>query len=415
MRQSLVKTSAVLLALILVMSLGQCTRADRALAEATGQGSIAFLSGDKALGIPFKIVDELIVISARLNDSAPLNLYLDTGFGSPGVILFDPRLGQKLGLRYVTAVDLGGGGNKGGNRAGVAVGASLTLPGVRIVDQQVMVLSGNAPFASAWADGAVGASLFGCVVEIDYDNQVLNLYEEVPQRVEESSERFDLSFTQGIPVVEAQVTLDSAKTIPVKLVVDTGAGLPLFLFTYSNSLFVPPRAHIAAKDEGLSGVMAYVAGRVPTLSLGKFTFSRPLTVFLDKEAMGPATVLGQDGFLGLETQRNFNVVFDYAGERMFLDPNSKYGTGYDFNMAGLVLRTRRDGTIVVFDVVANSPAAQEGVRAGDLIVAINDKAAGSISADEVSRLFVQQGKTVKLTVERNSRRLDFTLALRRII
>jgi len=427
------------------MCFGQCTRAERSRKDgdvhrgpsiesgvgagagiSQGQGpqrtvgsaggqSIAFLKGDRALGIPFKIVDELIVVSAKLNDSTPVDLFLDTGFGSKGVVLFDPRLGRELGLNYVAKMNLGGGGNEGGETASVAVGASLSLPGVRIGNQQVIVMSGNGPFSDPVADGIVGGSLFDCVVEIDYDNRVLNLYKEVPQRVDESAERFDLSFTQGIPVVEAQVFLDGKETIPVKLIVDTGAGLPLFLFTYSNRMFRPPRTNIAARDEGLNGAMAYVAGRVPVLRLGKFMFRGIVTAFLDEKAMGSAVILGQNGFLGHETLQLFRVVFDYSKAHMFLRPNTRYGTDFDFNMAGLVLKTKRDGTIAVFDVVTNSPASQQGLKSGDLIVAINDRDIDSISADELCNLFVQQGKKVKLTVERDSQRLDFTLSLRQLI
>ena len=422
MRQVLAIAIATLLTVALFVPSGHAVAA---FGQRSGQGvrstgesattPFVFLRGEEALGVPFRIVDGLIVFSALLNDSTPVDLFLDTGFGSKGIVLFDPEMGAKLGLQYVAEVSLGGGGSEGAPTARVATGAKLSLPGISFPRQQLLVMPGDQVFSDLAADGIVGGSLFDCVVEIDYDNSVLNLYKEVPKSVVRSSERFALSFSQGIPVVEAEVGLSGKKTIPVKLLVETGAGLPLFLFTYSHpAISVPPHS-ITARSEGMNGTLTFSAGRVPRLKVGRFVFEDMVTAFMDENAMGTAVGLGQNGFLGHETLQMFNVVLDYPRAHMYLRPGKTYGKGYDLNMAGLVYKTNRDGTLDVFDVIHDSPAERAGMRAGDLIVAINGMNAISISPADVEALFVQEGKKVKLTVERDSKRIDFTLSLRRII
>ncbi len=422
MRRTVVFTISVLLTAALSMSLAQGVSADVSTGDTdvrsggkSGAQPFVFLNGDAARGIPFRVVDQLIVVSARLNNSIPVDLFLDTGFGSKGLVLFDPQIGTELGLKYVAEVNLGGGGNEGGKKTKVATGVTLTFPGIRFDNQQVLVMSDNGSFSGLVADGIVGGTLFDCVVEIDYENRVLNLYREVPRRVVNTAERFELSFTQGMAVVEAQVTMDGKGTIPVKLIVETGAGLPLFLFPYSNPALTPPPKNITARNEGLNGTMTYTAGRVPELKVGSFILNRVLTAFLDKKAMGTAVALGQNGFLGHETLQMFNVFLDYPNGHMYLKPNKRYGKGFDLNMAGLVLKTRSDGRLAVFDVIADSPASLAGLRPGDVIVTVNGKDVTLFGADEVSTLFVQRGEKVRLKVVRDSKRMDFTLLLRRII
>ena len=375
---------------------------------------VHFQKGNSASKIPFRIIDHQIVISARMNDSIMVDLFLDTGFGNKGVMLFDPELGEKMNLNYISQIPLGGGGNEEIKKANLATGISISLPGVVFNDLQALVVTDKKPFKDLPVDGVIGETLFDCVVEIDYDNNCLNLFDQNVQLYNDLGEEFILSFTYGIPVVKGEVSINK-ENIPVNLIVDTGAGLPFFLFTYSNDKIIPPVKNISARNEGLNGVMDYKLGRVSHFKVGKFLFNKTLTAFLDEKAMGSATALGQNGFFGHQTLQKFNVVFDYSRKRMFLKPNKNYSKEYEFNMAGLVLNTRPDGKLLIFDVVKDSPAWQEQIEPGDIITAINDKEVKKYNFNEIYDLFVQEGEKIKLTLERKSKIFDCTLFLKRII
>lgn len=380
----------------------------------TSSAPVHFQKGNSALKIPFKIIDHQIVISARMNDSIMVDLFLDTGFGNKSVMLFDPELGEKMNLNYISQIPLGGGGNEEIKKANVAMDMSISLPGIEFNNLQALVVTDKKPFKHLPVDGVIGGTLFDCVVEIDYDNNCLNLFDQSVQLSNDLGEEFILSFTYGIPVVKGEVLINK-ENIPVNLIVDTGAGLPFFLFTYSNDKIIPPVKNISARNEGVNGVMDYKLGRVSYLKVGKSLFNNTLTAFLDEKAMGSATVLGQNGFFGHETLQKFNVVFDYSRKRMFLKPNKNYSKEYEFNMAGLVLNTRPDGKLLIFDVVKDSPAWQKQIEPGDIITAINDKEVKKYNFNEIYDLFVQDGKEIKLTLERKSKSFDCTLLLKRII
>jgi len=375
---------------------------------------IHFQKGNSSLKIPFKIIDHQIVVSARINDSLMVSLFLDTGFGNKGVMLFDPEIGGKMNLNYISQIPLGGGGNEEIRNANVATDISITLPGVEFNHLQALVLTDKEPFKHLPVDGIIGGTLFDCVVEIDFDNNWLNLFDSNIQLPSDLGEEFILSFSYGIPVVEGEVLINE-KNIPVKLIVDTGAGLPFFLFTYASDVFNPPVKNIFARNEGLNGVMDYKLGRVSRFKVGTFLFNNTLTAFLDEKAMGSATVLDQNGFIGHQTLQKFNVVFHYSQKRMFLKPNTQHAEEYEFNMAGLVLNTRRDGKLFIFDVVKDSPGWEQKIEPGDVISAINDKGVADYDFDKIYDLFIHDGHKIKLTLERNSRCFDRELLLKRII
>jgi hypothetical protein len=109
--------------------------------------------------------------------------------------------------------------------ARVALGADISLPGVMFSRQQLLVVTDAAPYANYPARGIIGKTLFNCVMEIDYDAGVLHLYDSAAFTYGGSGEKLDFGFSQGIPVIDASVSIDGGKELPVKMLVDS-ANLP---------------------------------------------------------------------------------------------------------------------------------------------------------------------------------------------
>lgn len=378
---------------------------------------VRFDRGGSALQIPFRIVDRGIIVSAKVNDSIELDLVLDTGFPMNGAILFDPELGERLGLKYVGQTPLGGGGANAVRTADVAVGGTLSLPGVTFSNQQLLVVTDTGYFKHWPVDGIMGKTIFdSCVVGIDYENLMLNIYDRSAFNFSSADESFDLTFTLGIPVVEAAVTLDGSKNIPVKLIVDTGADLAMALYPNpAKNIRAPRRVIQGLISEGIAGDVLGMRGRVPTFRIGSFRLKEVLTVFPTEGMSEVMATLGQDGFFGNEALQRFHVVFDYVGKRMYLKPNKNYIKPFEFNMAGLLLRTRPDGYKEVYDVIENSPGGEQDIRKGDLLVAVNGRDILTYTNSELDGLFLQEGAYIELTIQRDSKRSNRELRLKRII
>jgi predicted aspartyl protease len=379
--------------------------------------STLFARGDRALDIPFKLVDGMIVVTATINDSAEVKLIFDTGFGNSGALLFNPEIGRRLGLNYSGKANLGGAGTEGIKFANIATDAKISLPGVTFLQEVLLVFDKPDSFMQDLVfDGVIGGSLTRSVVVLDYDKSVLHLYDKAAYRPDPETVIFPITFSYGIPVIDAEIEVEQGAKLPRKLLFDTGArGLRLMLFTFSDKKLKQPNNTIELHGQGLNGDLAVEFGRIESFQLGSWGFHDPVAAFVDSEAYGAATVLGQDGMLGHDTIERFRVTLDYAGGQIGLKPGTGFDRPYELDMTGLVTAPMRNGTLRVDYVMPTSPAAAQDIRKGDLILKIDGKDVNAISWEELRRITTQEGTSITLTVMRDSQRFDRTLALRRLI
>jgi len=376
-------------------------------------------AGTPLVEIPFTLVDDHIVLPVTINNSPRIDVLLDTGMPIEGLMLMDRKIAEDLGLEYSGTVELGGGGEARTVTADVARGVSLALAGFGFPGQSVFVLK-NGDFADDWpAGGVLGTTMFDHIVEIDFSESIIRLYGDMDDLPRDPGYEFGLSFTMGIPVIEAGVAVDGEDTRPVSLMVDTGVNAPLLIFPYSRSDLVAPdnaiRTRTGVLSEGLTGDVSGQIGRVSRLELGPYEFSGVVAGFPTRAGMGNATVLGQNGFVGTGLLKRFTVVFDYSNGSLYLDPNESYGERFEWNMAGLLMGVNGDGFLQVKDVVENTPAAREDIMANDIIVTLNGRDVRDLDNDTIHRLFNEEGARLHLLVQRGSDRFKATLTLRRIL
>ena len=387
--------------------------------EAAGQAAqpaIRCGSGGSAPGIPFEWIGQAIGLTVRVNDTLDARMIFDTGLGMQGAILLDPALGDRLGLTFTGKVNLGGGGTEGAREAGIAAGATLALPGATLSNQPLLVAKDRTPFLDWPIDGIIGGALMGCVVEIDFEQRVLNLRDRRSYTPREGAMEFPLTFSYGIPVIDAEIEIEKGRRMPVKLLVDTGApDIPLLLFEFSDERIRPTGPTYNLVGKGMGGDMKARLGRIGSLRVGPFPLGDTVAGFVDKESFGTATALGQNGMLGNDSLERFHVAFDYEGKRLWLKPNEKYDRRYDVDMTGLTLFARRDGTYKIIDVGAGTPAAEQGLRKDDLLVAVDGKDLRKLSFPDVRRLLRREGARVGLTIQRGTERLERTVVLKRLV
>ncbi len=414
-RCSLVFTLAVLVTGLLVVA----PPAASGCMQAVGAAVQVRSAGTPLVEIPFTLVDDHIVLPVTINNSPEIEVLLDTGMPMKGLMLLDRGIAKELGLKYSGTVDLGGGGDASAVTADVIRGVTLAFAGFGFPGQRIFVLR-ETDFADDWpADAVLGTTLFDHTVEIDFSASMIRLYEDVEDLPRDPGHEFGLTFTMGIPVVEAGVAIDGAEIVPVTLIADTGVNAPLLVFPYSNKdLAVPDnavRTRTGVLSEGLSGDVHGKIGRVARLELGPYDFDGVVAAFPTRASMGHANILGQNGFVGTGLFKRFTVVFDYPNENMYLDPNETYGERFEWNMAGLLMGINRDGFLQVKDVVEDTPGAREDIRANDIIVTLDDSDVRELDSDTIHKLFNKEGARLHLGVQRGSDRLEITLTLRRIL
>lgn len=87
------------------------------------------------------------------------------------------------------------------------------------------------------------------------------------------------------------------------------------------------------------------------------------------------------------------------------DLSGSIGSGIGVEM------TSRSGRITVLRVLADNPALRAGIKPGDVITAVDDKSiAGLDLATVVSKIRGPTGSKVKVTIDRDGKMMDFTMA-----
>jgi hypothetical protein len=377
-----------------------------------------YAHGASALRIPFKLINNNIVIPVKINGSEEFDIALDTGMPQHGILLTTPIPPENLGLDFVHQKKTRGAGAGEARDANVARGATLSLPGVEFTNQRVEVLTDAIP-EFLRDDGVMGLTVFGsCIVEIDYDSRMMNLHEPGTFVIDDSWREVDLSFSKTFqPFVEAGINTTGNDEIDVKLVLDTGSGHSLHLFPGSAAGFeLPSLTSERSVGFGLNGEVTGQLGRISSLRIGPFFLDDVLTLFHDPE-QHLAILLKQKscGILGNNALRRFNVVFDYSEGKMYLKPNGTFGRPFEYNMTGLSLRYTDSGDMRVFDVLENSPAAQAGVERGDIITSINGKSILSFTDEELYNLFRNDGERLTLIFKRGGCQFSEVITLKRII
>jgi hypothetical protein len=370
--------------------------------------------------VPFRLVGGVIVIPVRINGSRPLNMILDTGMSAGIVFLFHSELGQEIGLKYAQEVELGGaGGERGRSKANLAVGAQVGISDIVQTNQQIVVM--NEPReTSRWTfDGIIGKSILDShAVEIDYQGSVLIIYDPSIFKPENSGPAIPIALENGLPVIDASIDTEEEKGIPVKLVVDLGNRNPLvFNVNPRKKISFPKRTLSTVIGRGVQGELLGKVGRLPELEIGEFALQDVIALFAPEEGNAGAGPAGYvfDGNVGYGVLERFRIAFDYPQRRMFLIPREKTFQPFEFNMLGLSFEQRMDRSLHVRHVIAGSPGAENGIRAGDLITAVNGRDLKSYEFRDVEELFRKENKDIELTLLRGGKPMSVRLTLKRLI
>jgi membrane-associated protease RseP (regulator of RpoE activity) len=166
---------------------------------------------------------------------------------------------------------------------------------------------------------------------------------------------------------------------------------------------------------GIGGPVHSQLARAQLLKFGDIPV-HDLVIRLSLQKSGMATSSAMAGLIGPDVLSQFDVTFDYARNRIIVEKNANYGRHDTWDRAGMWLGQEGDHFHVV-DVIAESAAANAGLKAGDKVLAIDGKAASSYLLpdfrDSMRRL--PAGTKVKLEVESANGRRSIVITLRDLV
>ena len=372
------------------------------------------------LTVPFTMADEHMLVEARVDDDdAPLRFVFDTG--ASGTVL-DEAVARRLHIEATGSHDATGA--SGSVQLRVAAGRRLRLADGAVLSDLAMVLTDlthlSAEFDRPLA-GIVGNDLLRrWLTEIDFTAGELRLHSFDDELPTDGWQEIAFTFGRGIriPQFEVAVVFADGERLAGPVLFDSGAACALIVnqpFAEANRVAARAGRTVEHRSQTLTAPIVMLTALAGSLQVGG-TQWRDVPVEI---ATGKQGVTGYAGYLGIldnNVIRRFDWIVDYRRKRLFCKPNAAGATPFQRPTIGASFELH-DGAITVTQVVADSPAAVAGLREGDRVVAIDDRALGGATPatgkDVVAlrKYLEQEGKVVKVAVERDGgrRTLEWTV------
>jgi hypothetical protein len=380
-------------------------------APASSRVDSGFSHGVVTTTVPFKLVNNHMYVEVKLNGRAYEFLF-DTG----GRNVVTPTTAHELGLTTQGALQGSGVGEKSED-FGLAKVARVEMGDAHLDDQAfvVIALESFGAVEGRPVTGIVGFEVFKrFIVRTDYERKQITLTDPAAFKYSGAGTRVPFTFSDTDPVVAGDI--DGLKG---NFTLDTGSRSSLDL----SSPFVSRHSLVSrwnAKFQGLSGWGAGGAARAwfarPKLFLlGGIPIPDPV-VGLSEQRKGAESDIYVAGNVGAGILKRFNIVWDYPHQQIFFERNENYGEPDVFDRAGLWANLGDHGFTVV-DVIKGGPADRAGLRAGDDIVSVDGKVAGSELSLPDFRLYTKgsPGTILNLDVVRGNQTMTFTVILRDLV
>jgi len=344
---------------------------------------IALPAGQDSVEVPFHLAaNNRIMVPVTLNGSVTVEAEFDSG----GSLLLQPATVAQLGTASTGHHRQGGGGE------GTTTSTVGRLDSVRIGDAQI---NGLAFHSFAFHPDQPNEALIGLetlqrfVVRFDFDRMVMTLTKPEAFHYEGQGAVVPFHFQDNQPEVRGAID-----GIAGLFAIDTGDNSSLLLIApFARRYGLVDRYHADIPYDGKAigathGVWA--RQRAGTVSLDGAD-GRPIV-----EVHNPVTriSLQHSGFdanrdvsanIGLGILRQFNLTFDYAHQRLILEPNHLYGQFDIFNRTGFALDAK-GGAWTVRVVYPDSPANDAALKSGDQVLTINGRTADQFTADDLAAI-----------------------------
>jgi S1-C subfamily serine protease len=157
-----------------------------------------------------------------------------------------------------------------------------------------------------------------------------------------------------------------------------------------------------------------VDARIRKFEIGRYVIAEPLVTFSEARE-GVHAARDNDGPIGNEILRRFRIVLDYSRRRMMFEPNTHLSDPIDAGMSGIEFDPDDCGLSKIVKVEENSAADKAGIRAGDVIVAINGRPLSEFNSMQIEKLLAQHGAEHSLTLNRGGKTVVVKIKLSRLM
>lgn len=373
----------------------------------------------RSVEIPFELTQNHIYLPVVVEDLPPAWFLLDTGAAATVLAQTTADATQIKPSGKATALGMGPDTVQitvfrnvdlkfGGLDLTLDRAAAMSLRDLSLIEGRMM-------------DGILGFNVLRrFTIEVDYQKHLLRFHDPATYAAPPSAVALPITFSHNHPVIDARLTLADGRSLPMKLMVDTGARGAFALnrpFAEKFGIYdaVSPAVE-GAFGAGVGGASSMRVGRVRQIAIDRFTFDAPV-VSISRDSAGAGARKDVDGLVGGEILKRFTLTIDYPHNRLLMTPSHELKQPFEYEMAGILLRSVDETfkRFVVRQIISNSPASEAGIEVGDEIVSINGVAVSAMTSESIREMFRQPGKTYTLRLVRASRAFEKTIRTRRLL
>jgi hypothetical protein len=355
-----------------------------------------FSYGGDASELGAQWFDNLVFLSSRVNVSEPSLFELDTTAANSSL---SPDRAAEINRTNVSPAIL--------NLAALDVPLP-SLPAVAKANFGQIV--GQA------YQGTLGRDfLANLVLEIDYARDTVRAYAPTNYKYSGKGVVFPLAQGNGVPVINVRFALDKGKEINANFIVDTALDASVVLDNkfLAGRKMSGDRGKVMPTIDPFTGQPGATTSRIRAFQIEKRFVDDVLAIYSDQPF--PSAGVPVAGAIGSQMLRRFNVIFDYPQHQLVLEPNINFPDPDQEDKSGLML-VANGGNFKTFEVVSvqpQSPAADAGIKNGDIIAGIDTDPAADLTILTARNLFRQVGHKYKVTVQRGDQTKEVTLQMRR--
>ena len=353
-----------------------------------------FSGNRKRETLAFRMIKNQMIVQLLINGKGPFNFVLDTGVGL--VLISDPKLIDSVSFKNLRSIYISGFGEGEKLSAFIAPSVDLQIGNTiakgipaAILKKDIFELSN---YVGIPIHGLIGYEFFqSFVVRLNFSTSTITVFQPERAYIPRRGSRIPLSIEERKPYINTNIQLKSGKKLPVKLIIDTGAGHPVSLETIDGIPFELPDERIRGNlGVGLTGPIDGYIGRISSLQLGKYRLNNVIAAFPDYEdAASRIFSINRNGNMGLAILKRFSIVFDYNRAAMYIKPLTTLKEAFEHDMAGMEIGSAGENykRLIITRVEPSSSADLAGLMKGDEILAINFKPVSEMSLSEIDAMF----------------------------
>lgn len=279
--------------------------------------------------IPIKMERNRNILPVTIEGVGPLEILFDSGMSFDGLIIYNPDLKDSIKLNKEIKVKIPGAGGDEPSTALMDDSASFFVGGVKFKNQKVLILQ-NDIYKGFPTDGIIGYSILGhYATEIDYDKNVINIYDPQKIKPDNSWQKIPMYFKNNtIPWIDVSISVKGEDPIKISTYIDFAAGDAIVLLKKQEMKFsLPDNMDAAYIGRGLSGDIYGEKGKIWKIIIGSFELNEVTAMVAPDEIRSKQ--VDADAVIGNDALRRFNIIFSYDNKILYIKPNKYFNENFE--------------------------------------------------------------------------------------